>query len=219
MIWDSPIEANRRWWRHQGSSADDNPFSDYDRDDVIAENRYGDAIVRLNAHIITTNSQSGKYEQHPSVPDPDAVRFYEEVDGVPKGLLDGCLSASHQRPYLCAVASQSLLKRCREELSHIGILINDSIEVFSNETFDAMRTETAIGVNVTKTEFFDPRGQLVCTLYPTNISAEPYHWEDEIYGVLPSVLDQLCMITFVGTEYREDGEQMLRSILGLLDRS
>ena len=219
MSWASPIEANRQWWRTQGSAADDNPFSDYDRDDIVAENRYGDAIVRLNDHIITTNSQSGQYDEHPSVPDPEHVKFFEQVDGVPKGSLDGCLWATHQRPYLCAVANRSLLKRFREELSEVGVLINDSSEVFSNETFDAMRIETASGVNVTRIEFFNPSGRVVCTLYPTNIWAEPYPWEDEIHGVPASALDQLGMITFVATEYREDGEQMLRSILGQLDQT
>lgn len=217
ITWDALKERNSKWWQLEASTAQDNPFSDYDRTEIINDNGSPDVIVRLNCHIITTNSQCGKFTSQPTIPHPEYVKFVEARDGVSVGKLDGCLCAEHHRPYLCALVDRRSADRFPAVLSNFAVMIDDSSKIFPNLTFNSMRDSTGHGVNVTKSEFFEPNGKLVCTLFPTNIWAVPSWDKNQFRGVPRSALEDAVMVTVIGREYRDDGGQMLHAILGLFE--
>lgn len=215
-IWKQLIAANYKWWQTGGALADENPFSDYDRDAIIEENGYSpDLLIALNRHIITLNSQRGKRDNNPTVPHPNYVRQFEEHDVVPKGLLTDCPCTADQRPYLQAIAPEQVLDRFRQDFPDIGVFINGSSEQYTNATFDALRKRGVI--NVSKSDFLDDKGNVFCTIYPTNIWTQRYEWRKEVGDIPAHDLRGLEMITFVGIEYEDDGGAMMRKVLELLE--
>lgn len=199
------LKKNRDWWRTPGSLACHSPVEGmgYDRDEIMQENHYSDVIVRLNEHLITVESQCGRFDSQPVVPNREFLLWREEADQLEPGSLTGLLSAEYQRPYLMAIVSQPLQKRFQIEHPTIGIMINYGSFAFLNQTYREMMWGEGGLVNVTRVNFQTPEGTLLHTSCPTNVWRSP---EDH------------TIVTFVGSEYRDDNEQMLRTILDLCER-
>eukprot|EP00435_Cladocopium_sp_Y103_P068572 s344_g31.t1 len=54
------FEMNARWWRTTGSKKEENALSDYDRDEILKQNPLARALVELNQHVITCDSQDSQ---------------------------------------------------------------------------------------------------------------------------------------------------------------
>ncbi|MCA1819546.1 MAG: hypothetical protein LC620_05775 [Halobacteriales archaeon] len=197
--WRRLLTANQQWWRTPGSMAKDNPFSFYDRDDVIGENGYSLALlVALNRQLITTDSQAGRSEPVPSLAPSGFLRLTEEMDGLRRGSLDGLRCAEHQRPYLVAIAPMRLLDRFLETLSDVAIFIDGPRGCHSNSAFRAWAEDGGHRVNVTKYRFSGAGGETVHTAYPTNVRAQPHDWMRTCKGVPRAALAGLGMVAFIG---------------------
>eukprot|EP00930_Biecheleria_cincta_P017575 TRINITY_DN13929_c0_g1_i1.p1 TRINITY_DN13929_c0_g1~~TRINITY_DN13929_c0_g1_i1.p1 ORF type:complete len:267 (+),score=43.67 TRINITY_DN13929_c0_g1_i1:43-843(+) len=61
------FEMNARWWDTPGSLSSQNALSDYDRDQILAENPLSSRLPRLNQHVITCDSQDSHLDT-PKVP-------------------------------------------------------------------------------------------------------------------------------------------------------
>lgn len=96
------ILANYNWWKTPKSLSKDNPFSCYDRDDIINENSYDDNIItELNKYMITTDSQCGLYEDvHNPYPEVCLPCRSERVDIPIEILREAIFDRIEQRAYV-----------------------------------------------------------------------------------------------------------------------
>lgn len=120
------VLANYNWWKNKGSSLQDgpesvknehlkgslfqdNPFSCYDRDDIINENSYDDnIIIELNKYMITTDSQCGScddtYTSYHEACLPDRFDRF----GIPTETLRQAVVREEQRAYVSGLMTYGL---------------------------------------------------------------------------------------------------------------
>lgn len=221
------VLANYHWWHTNHSLANYNPFSCYNRNEIINENSYDESvIVELNKYMITNDSQCGSCDNKFSSYHEACLVHRSDISGLSIDKLRRSVARVEQRAYVDgwmtlenAKKLSSILNKSKRDFSYImfrhGIpykrkkLIIGDVEVYNDYiplTTEIVKLASGEEIEISPTN---------CP--PVNKLLEYFKEElDQLVYELPKMMyncDNLIKVNFIMNEYCEKG--LMKKLLDL----
>ena len=199
--------ANHSWWNRDGALARYNPFSAYNRNEIIKENDYNsDLIIKLNKYMISTDSQCGKCETKFSMYHALALPQRSEALDMSINALKKCKVKEMQREYLCGWMideDANKLIKYLDKMEASGKDVDFIYTIFkSNNKVKSNRDSHYSRISLT-TEIIKLADGKQSTYSPTNYQTVSRRFEYVTYEIqelkyqIPRLCDQLGKLVYV----------------------